>query len=216
MVSFHEYVPMKEESVNILSGQLKLEGLSAKPSGGAAARGAVVCHPHPLYGGSMHNNVVEAILEALWKLGFATLRFNFRGVGASEGEHAGGAGEIEDAKAAMQFLLSQPGVAGDGAVMAGYSFGAAMAMRSGAVLTEVATIAAIALPVGMGDFSFAAGSGKKIVLVAGDRDSYCPKRGITELAEICSAQLRILDGADHFFGGYEDALTNSLVELLPG
>ncbi len=214
MASFHEYVPMKEESVNIPSGQLKLEGLMAKPAGAGAARGAVVCHPHPLYGGSMYNNVVEAILEALWKLGFATLRFNFRGVGASEGEHSGGVGETEDAKTAMQFLLSQPGVTRDAAIMAGYSFGAAVAMRAGAELKEVATIAAAALPVGMSDFSSAARSGKKIVLVAGDHDAYCPTRGITELAESCGAQLRIIDGADHFFGGYEDILTTELTELL--
>jgi uncharacterized protein len=100
---------MKEESVNIPSGQLKLEGLMARPAGDGAVHGAVVCHPHPLYGGSMHNNVVEAILEALWKLGFATLRFNFRGVGASDGEYSGGSGETDDTKAAMQFLLSQAG-----------------------------------------------------------------------------------------------------------
>jgi len=204
---------MKEESVNLPSGQLQLEGLMAKPARGAAS-GAVVCHPHPLYGGSMHNNVVEAILEALWQRGFATLRFNFRGVGASEGEHSGGVGEIDDAKAAMQFLLAQQGIAKAAPIMAGYSFGAATAMRAGAELEEVTTMAAVALPVGMGDFSSAAGSGKKIVLVAGNHDSYCPKRGITELATSCRAQLRIIEGADHFFSGYEDTLTNALAELL--
>ncbi len=205
---------MKEESVNIPSGQLKLEGLIARPVGTASVRGAVVCHPHPLYGGSMHNNVVEAVLEALWQLGFATLRFNFRGVGASEGEHSGGIGENDDAKAAMQLLLSQPGIQSDAAIMAGYSFGAVVAMRAGAQLPEVATIAAVALPVGMGNFSSAAGSGKKIVLVAGDRDSYCPQRAITELAESCGAHLKLIEGADHFFGGYEDAITKALVAFL--
>jgi uncharacterized protein len=213
MVGFHEYVPMKEESVNIPCGQLTLEGLMAKPASGAA-RGAVVCHPHPLYGGSMHNNVVEAILEALWKLGFATLRFNFRGVGASEGEHSGGLGEADDAKAALRFLLSQPGISRDGAIMAGYSFGAAIAMRTGTEITEVGSIAAVALPVGMSDFSSASSNGKTIVLVAGDRDSYCPTRSITKLAESCGAQLRIIEGADHFFAGYEGAITIDLIELL--
>jgi alpha/beta superfamily hydrolase len=205
---------MQEESVNIPSGQLKLEGLIAKPTGVASARGAVVCHPHPLYGGSMHNNVVEAILAALWKRDFATLRFNFRGVGASEGEHSGGLGEADDAKAALQFLLSQAGVAKDAAVMAGYSFGAAIAMRVGAELENVATIAAVALPVGMSDFSFTAKSGKKIVLIAGDRDSYCPRPAIMKLAENCGAQLRIVEGADHFFAGFDGALTIELTELL--
>lgn len=205
---------MKEESVTFACGDLKLEGMLANPGASGATRAAVVCHPHPLYGGSMHSNVVEAILEALWKLGFATLRFNFRGVGVSEGEHSGGMGEADDAKAAMNFLLSQPGISSDGAIMAGYSFGAAVAMRAGAEGKQVATIAAVAFPVGMGDFSEAATSGKKIVLVAGDSDSYCPKRAITELAERSGARLRIIDGADHFFGGDEEALTNAIVELL--
>jgi uncharacterized protein len=213
MAAFYKYVPMKEEFVTIPSGQFKLEGLMTKPRV-VSARAAVVCHPHPLYGGSMHNDVVEAILEALWKRDFATLRFNFRGVGASEGEHSGGLGEADDAKAAMQFLLSQPGVARDAAVMAGYSFGAAIAMRVGAELKDVSTIAAVALPVGMSDFSSTAGSGKKIVLVAGDRDSYCPRPAITKLAENCGAELRIIEGADHFFAGYDGALTIELTELL--
>ena len=203
---------MKEEPVAFASGELKLEGLMAKPAG--TARGAVVCHPHPLYGGSMYNNVVEAALEALWKLGFATLRFNFRGVGASEGEHAGGVGEADDAKAALRFLLSQPAVAKDDAIMAGYSFGAAVAMRSGVELKEVGTIAAIALPVGMSDFSTITTNGKKIVLVAGDRDGYCPQRAITELAQICGARLQMIDGADHFFSGYENILAKEIGDLL--
>jgi uncharacterized protein len=205
---------MKEVAVTFASGELKLEGLMGTSLAGPAARGAVVCHPHPLYGGSMHNNVVEAALEALWELGFATLRFNFRGVGASEGEHSGGVGENDDAKAAMRFLLSQPAIAKDGAVMAGYSFGAAVAMRSGPELKEVATIAAIALPVGMSDFSSLATSGKKIVFVAGDRDSYCPQRAITELAQSTGAKLAMIDGADHFFGGYEEILSAKLIELI--
>ena len=204
---------MNEEPVVIPSGPLNLEGLIARPAGSSNARGAVVCHPHPLYGGSMQNNVVEAILNVLWKLGYATIRFNFRSVGASEGQHTGGVGEGDDAKAAMRFLLAQRGIAKEHAVMAGYSFGAAVAMRAGAEMNEVDTIAAVALPVGMGDFSHPSAD-KKIVLIAGDRDGYCPKQRITELAQSCGARLRTIEGADHFFGGYEDALTDALLELL--
>ncbi len=204
---------MKEESVVVPAGQFKLEGLFARPPGNTAPA-AVECHPHPLYGGSMHNNVVEAILEATWQLGFATLRFNFRGVGASEGEHSGGAGEIEDANAAMRFILAQRGVASDGALMAGYSFGAAIAMRAGMDIQEVATIAAVALPVGMGNFSSDGRPSKQLVFVAGDRDTYCPKPAISELAKKEGARLKIIEGVDHFFGGGEAALTAALIELL--
>src|SRR5207253_2192261 len=151
-----------------------------------------------------------------WKLGCATLRFNFRGVGASEGDYAGGEGEADDARAAARLLLSQKGIAGEGFIMAGYSFGAAVAMRAGVSMREVATIVAIALPVAMGDFSDAAKSGKRIVLVCGDADGYSPESKITKLAQELgsSAKLRLISGADHFFGGEEDSLTSALVELL--
>ena len=76
---------MNEEHVSFRSGDLTLEGLFAKPEDAGQVRGAVICHPHPLYGGSMYNNAVDAALAAMWELGWATLRFNFRGVGASEG-----------------------------------------------------------------------------------------------------------------------------------
>ena len=95
---------MKEERVTFKSGELTLEGMIAYPDGAAGPhRAAVVCHPHPLYGGSMYNNVVDAALGALHARGFATLRFNFRGVGQSEGEFDDGKGEADDAVAAVRF-----------------------------------------------------------------------------------------------------------------
>ena len=207
---------MKEQPVTFSSGHLKLEGLLAIPPANGLARAAVVCHPHPLYGGSMNNNVVEAALAALWQLGFATLRFNFRGVGASEGEHSSGRGEVEDAEAAMRFLLAQPGVAQDRAVMAGYSFGAAVAMGAGVELQPVTVIAAIALPVEMGDFSNAVRDGKRIIFIAGDRDAYCPERTISELAANLGdgTRLKVIEGADHFFAGDEDALSAALADMI--
>ncbi|MGH7918144.1 MAG: alpha/beta hydrolase, partial [Candidatus Binataceae bacterium] len=108
---------MDERRVTFTSETLTLEGLLTMPSGNPV-RGGVVCHPHPLYGGTMYNNVVEAVLEAMWRLGWATLRFNFRGVDDSEGEHSGGLGEAEDARAAVDFLTSQTGVRPDGAILA--------------------------------------------------------------------------------------------------
>ena len=144
----------------------------------------------------------------------ATLRFNFRGVGTSEGEHSDGVGEMDDAKAAMKFVLAQPGIAHASAVMAGYSFGAAIAMRAGIEISEVATIAAVALPVAMGDFSSVAKSGKKIVLIAGDRDAYCPEPTISELAKSIDASLRVIKGADHFFAGDEERIASELAKLM--
>src|ERR1700735_5869830 len=159
---------MDEKQVSFRSGDLTLEGLIANPGGSAPA--AVVCHPHPMYGGSMHNNVVEAILVAMWKAGYATLRCNCRGVGSSEGEHDGGPGEVDDAVAAMTFLLAQPGVRREGAVMAGYSFGAMVAVSAGDERAEIARIVAVALPLAMAEARVPDGASKPLLLVFGDRD----------------------------------------------
>ena len=198
---------MHEKQVTFRSGNLTLEGLLTNPGGDAPA--AVVCHPHPMYGGSMFNNVVDAILSAMWQLGYATLRFNFRGVGASEGEHDGGLGEADDAAAAMAYLLSQPGVRKDGAVMAGYSFGAMVAVAAGYEHPDVARIVAVALPLSMTQPRVPPGGSKPLLLISGDHDSYSPVAALTTLREKIgkSAQLEIIEGADHFFGGSEAELS---------
>ena len=207
---------MKEERTTFKSGDLTLEGMIAIPGGAGAHRAAVVCHPHPLYGGSMHNNVVDAALEALHARGFATLRFNFRGVGQSEGEFDNGNGEADDAVAAIRLLTARKGVSAEGAVLAGYSFGAMTAVRAAAGAAEVAAIVTVALPLGMIDPSALATITKPIVLLAGDRDSYCPANRMAELGERLgpSARLRIIPGADHFFGGREREIVVALVEEL--
>ena len=171
---------MQEIQVSLRSGDLTLEGLLANPGGGAPA--AVVCHPHPMYGGSMHNNVVDAILAALWQAGYATLRFNFRGVGASEGEHDGGPGEVDDALAAMSYLLAQPGVRKEDAAMTGYSFGAMVALSAGYERAEIARVVAVALPLAMAEARVPDGASKPVLLVSGDRDSYSPVVGLQALA----------------------------------
>ncbi|HEY2524798.1 MAG TPA: alpha/beta fold hydrolase [Candidatus Binataceae bacterium] len=207
---------MKENRVTFRSGELTLEGMIALPGGAGPHRAAVVCHPHPLYGGSMYNNVVDAALEALWARGFATLRFNFRGVGGSEGEFDNGQGEADDAAAALRFLTAEKGVNASGALLAGYSFGAATALRAAANTEAVAAIVAIALPLGMIDPSVLGAISKPIVLLAGDRDSYCPAEHLTALAERLGplARLKIIAGADHFFGGREQEIVAALGEAL--
>ena len=205
---------MNEIQVSFQSGDLTLEGLLANPGGNAPA--AIVCHPHPMYGGSMYNNVVDAMLAALWQAGYSTLRFNFRGVGASEGEHDGGPGEVDDAVAAMTFLLAQPGVRKEGAVMAGYSFGAMVAVSAGYERAEIARIVAVALPLAMADARIPDGASKPVLLVSGDRDSYSPIAGLKALKSRIgdSARLEIISGADHFFGGREAELSRVIVAAL--
>jgi uncharacterized protein len=205
---------MTETQVTFRSGDLTLEGLLSNPGGNVQV--AVVCHPHPLYGGSMHNNVVDAILAAMWQAGYATLRFNFRGVGASDGEHDGGPGEVDDAGAAIAFALAQPGVRKQGAVMAGYSFGANVAVSAGYAGAEIARIVAVALPLAMADARTPDGASKPVLLVSGDRDSYSPVAGLQALKSKigASARLEIISGADHFFGGREAELSRVIAAAL--
>jgi alpha/beta superfamily hydrolase len=196
---------MSESRITFPCGDLKLEGLLTLPEGGAPGA-AVVCHPHPMYGGSMYNNVVEAVLEALWRRQFATLRFNFRGVGDSEGEYDGGEGELDDVHEAVAFLAGKAGV--KSVVLAGYSFGASVSLRAGLTDPAVDRLVLVALPVA-GMTGPSDSTSKPVLLVSGDRDSYSPLESLRTLAGKLGsrARLEILAGADHFFGGYEARLS---------
>jgi len=207
---------MKEHPVNFPSGELTLEGLLGKPEGLKPVRGGVVCHPHPLYGGPMYNNVVDAVLEAMWSLGWATLRFNFRGVGESEGEHGGGKGEANDAIAAVDFLSSQAGVQTDGIVLAGYSFGAMAALAAASRIKDLGALVLVALPLRMAAAAALEDLSVPIVLAAGDGDSYCPAAQLEAMHQTLGArsQIRIIAGADHFFGGYEQELAAAIGAML--
>ncbi len=207
---------MKEQHVTFPSGPLTLEGLMAKPPGLKPVRGAVVCHPHPLYGGSMYNNVVDAVLAAMWKKEWATLRFNFRGVGESEGEHGGGAGEAQDAAAAIEFLGGQSGVQRDGAILAGYSFGSVAAMTAAPKIKNLGALVLVALPLKMADARALKDFAGPIAIAAGDGDMYCPAPQLEALHKELGAraQLRIVEGADHFFGGFEVELADAIESML--
>ena len=204
---------MSESKVVFPSADLKLEGLIAPPERDGAGA-AVVCHPHPMYGGSMFNNVVEAVLDALWQRGFATLRFNFRGVEGSDGEYDGGEGETDDARAAATFLAGQAGA--KSVILAGYSFGASVAVRAGLADPIVSSVIAVALPVGVMNIDVVQGGSKPVLLVSGDHDSYSPLEPLRSFAEQLGsrARLEVVPGADHFFGGYEQRLSEIVADAL--
>jgi alpha/beta superfamily hydrolase len=206
---------MNEEQITFGSGDLTLEGMIARPTS-IVERAAVVCHPHPLYGGTMFNNVVESALEAMWQLSWATLRFNFRGVGQSDGEHSGGSGEADDAAAAVRFMAAELGLNTRRIVLAGYSFGAMAAMNAASGLADLSALILIALPLRMAEPDGLKQLSAPIVLVGGDRDNYCPPASLQALHEALGprAQLSIIHGADHFFGGYEAELADTLEPML--
>jgi uncharacterized protein len=149
---------------------LSLEALLAVPDTPRA--GVVICHPHPLYGGDMDNPVVVRVQEVCAGLGLATLRFNFRGVGGSGGAHAGGVGEQDDARAALEALARAMG--GAPTAIAGYSFGARIAAMVACGDPRIGGLALIAPPLGMYDFACVEGVRAPTLMVAGTDDSYCP------------------------------------------
>lgn len=160
--------------------------------------GFVLCHPHPLYGGDMDNPVVIRASEVVQAAGHATLRFNFRGVGASTGIHDKGLGEQDDVRAAAAVLAGRlPPCRPVGVI--GYSFGAWAAAR--AMWPGDAPLGLIAPPLGMFDFQALAPRAGRTLLVAGTRDTYCPVDALERLAEATGAEARIIEGADHFFFG---------------
>jgi uncharacterized protein len=179
-----------------------------RPSSEQAERVAVVLHPHPLYGGTMHNKVVFQTAKALEDAGFETLRVNFRGVGASTGVHDHGRGEVEDARAALDYLLAHQPRARE-VVAAGFSFGAAVAIRCGCGDARVHRIVAIGTPAASIDAPFFAHCQVPIAFIHGERDQLAPLRKLVGLVGVDRVQ--VIPGADHFF---EDALVELRSQVL--
>ncbi len=190
-----------EEEVTIPGAGVTLEGRFAP----GAAGGAVVAHPHPLYGGSLDNNVVWTAARALQARGLATLRLNFRGVGNSTGAYGEGRAEVEDLAAALDFLQARaPGPH----YLAGYSFGAyvaALALRGG---LEAAGAILISPPIAFMDLDFLPETPRLCLIVAGDRDDLCPLPALQTLMAAAPqpAEIAVVAGADHFYGGREEKL----------
>lgn len=202
-----------EERVTFPASGLQLEGLLSLPSQ-APKVGVVVCHPHPLRGGEMGNNVVSGLVRGFRDAGFATLRFNFRGVGASEGTHDDGRGEVEDVKGAVTYLLSR-GMFST-VVVAGYSFGSVVGLRAGAADDRVHMLIGVALPLASRDASFLGRVTKPKLLVSGDRDDYSPAPKLHALMTTIPEpkSLTLIGGADHFFGGLEDRVAEAAVAFV--
>ncbi len=202
-----------EEQVRFPVGDIMLEGLLSLPAK-ATQTGVVVCHPHPLYGGEMRNNVVEAMVVRFQEEGFATLRFNFRGVGDSGGEHGEGVAEVDDVKAAVGHLLSR--CACETVVVAGYSFGSMVGLKAGAEDERVTKLIGVALPIARRDASFLESVTKPKLLVSGDRDDHSPVAGLEALGARLPEPKRlvIVRHADHFFRGLERDVADAAARFL--
>ncbi len=170
-----------------------------------ASHAALVCHPHPVYGGTLHNKVVFHAMKALNSFGFPVLRFNFRGAGLSQGEHDQGRGEVDDVRSALDWLDREYRLP---LILAGFSFGAAVGLQAGCPDARVKAVIALGTPVGAiegrnYDFDFLGSCGKPKLFVSGTRDQFGPRAQIEKLVESLPEpkKLVMVENADHFFEG---------------
>ncbi len=170
-----------------------------------ATHAALVCHPHPLYGGTLHNKVVFHAMKALSSFGFPVLRFNFRGTGLSEGEHAGGIGEVDDVRTALDWLDREFGLP---LIFAGFSFGAAVGLRAAYNDDRVRALIALGLPAvavedRVYDFDFLSNCTKPKLFVSGSRDQFAPPGKLEALVGTFAEPKKLIriEAGDHFFEG---------------
>lgn len=182
----------------------RLEALLNAGSPGAKYA-AIVCHPHPLFGGTLHNKVVFHAMKALNGFGFPVLRFNFRGTGLSEGEHSGGVGEVEDVRAALDWLEREFALP---IIFCGFSFGAAVGVRASYSDERVRALIALGLPAvsvadRVYDFEFLRESTKPKLFVSGSRDEYGPPGKLEALVDTFAEPKKLvrIEAGDHFFAG---------------
>ncbi len=172
--------------------------------GGAdASHAALVCHPHPLYGGTMHNKVVFQAMKALHSFGFPVLRFNFRGTGLSEGEHDGRA-EVDDVRAALDWLKKEYSLP---VIFAGFSFGAARGLRACCPDPDVPALISLGTPVEaegrLYSYKFLADCRKPKLFLSGDHDQFGPHQAVEEVvASAAEPKELVFIPGDHFFAGH--------------
>ena len=194
----------------------RLEAILKEPRDGAVRGVALVLHPHPLGGGTMHNKVVFRAAAALNEAGLITLRVNFRGVGQSTGVHDEGYGEQDDVRVGLDYLAEK--YPEQEITLCGFSFGARVGLEVGIADGRVARLISIGTPVDKYDFSFLEKCSKPILFVHGEQDEYGDVNRLREIVErIAShtpAELRVINGAGHFFDEQLDELKRAITEWI--
>jgi alpha/beta superfamily hydrolase len=192
----------------------RLEAILKEPRETPVRGVALVLHPHPLGGGTMHNKVVFRAASALNDAGLITLRINFRGVGQSTGEHDQGRGELEDVRAALRYLAEK--YPGQPITLCGFSFGARVGLEVGISDERVKNLISIGTPVNKYDFSFLAACRKPLLLVHGDHDEFGDvdriRALVDQLKQNASVELHVINDCGHFFEGHLDELKQVITD----
>jgi alpha/beta superfamily hydrolase len=192
----------------------KLEALLNEGAPGAT-HAALVCHPHPMFGGTVHNKVVYHAMKTLNSFGFPALRFNFRGAGLSEGQHDHGKGEVEDVRTALDWLGSAYSLP---IVFCGFSFGAATGLRAACPDERVVGIISLGTPVAVEGrtytYKFLEHCAKPKLFISGSRDEYSPQENLKQVVALTPEpkQLVFVQDGDHFFEGKLPAMQAAIQE----
>lgn len=208
---------MRQTAINIFASGFSLEGVLALPDDPPRrCPAAVVCHPHPALGGTMDNTVVTSICRALASVGIASLRFNFRGVGQSQGEFTNGELEGDDVSGALESLKHWPGIDGRRLAVAGYSFGAGVALRSARNLKPAKCLALVAPPNSAVQAMHVRRISKPMLFVAGERDRISPAAELRRALDDSQIDARFYTApeADHSMMGVEAELASRIAEFI--
>jgi hypothetical protein len=192
----------------------RLEALLWTPRQAEPEMAGVVCHPHPLYGGTLHSKVVFQVAKTLHRLGLPVLRFNFRGAGLSESGHDAGRGESGDVTAAIDFLSRE--FPWRPILLAGFSFGAWVGLRVGCADSRVTELVGLGIPADSSDLGYLRDCEKPKLFIQGSRDQFGARENVAQLVNTLPEPKRVVfvEGADHFFVGKLDRVDAALREWL--
>jgi len=206
-------MPRRIESLFIPGPVGKLEAVLEEPEDSAPREAVLVCHPHPLHGGTMHNKVVYRIARAMRRAGCVVLRFNYRGVNLSEGRYDHGIGEIDDARAALEFLRGRyPNLPFS---LAGFSFGSRIILKLGCEIAGASRLLAVGFPASLPD---SAGLGQceiPRVFILSTHDEFCPAPAMEAYFATLPdpKQLIWVEAQDHFFAGGLEKLEEAVLRV---
>lgn len=177
---------------------------------------ALLCHPHPQYGGNMNTKALYHLTRAFNEEGFATLRFNFRGIGSSTGTYDGGEGERDDARAALAELRSQVDELDGPLICGGFSFGAAVGLRVGYENENVDVLVGIGVPVTLADFEYLREDDRPLLVIQGENDSFGPPEEVREVLDTdrSNVSFRVIEDAEHLFTGHFEELREVVINFL--
>jgi len=207
-------MPRRIQSFFLAGPAGRLEALLEEPEGAAPKGTALVCHPHPRHGGTMHNKVVYRIARGLRRAGLAVLRFNYRGVPLSEGSYANGEGEKEDARTALDYLRGRyPELP---YTLAGFSFGSRIVLQLACAQAGARSVIAVGFPTVYKDRAYLDGCTVPRIFLQSTRDEFGPVEELTALTETLPEPKRVIfvEAQDHFFAGALDKLEEIITQLV--